>query len=374
MPLFIDDQKMSRKQILAELGLTEEQIPKSDIRKFTLSTDLVKRDTENANRLVYPKSHNFPPYYTVNGTDGTSHVFRYAKSWNHGRNGLKYNPSYMSYFENEFGVNDTEEFLWFFLNPRVKQSPLRNVNESHDFEFMNVEDMADAYNDNMDDAVKALALVYGDHALSLIQMRQLLKAFGVEAADKLSLAQAKSNLAQRVGRNPVEFYNKAVSKTVRFDGTILDAIDKQILVKSVINGVVIWKFKGKDIFTISNGTDPVSGIKDFISLNMASFYEDILNALDGRISDTAIEAIETDKYFPKYSIETAESLTKTDLGTNPNRIIKDSLKGSNDDRFLEEFSGYDPEDPTFHHMKKQKYIANRERIEAYKLTKLTEKN
>jgi len=372
MPFAINDVVYKRKEFLAALGVKPELIPSQGVLQFEKCGDngsvkslVVKNDPNEVIAMArqYPRIA-MQPKFTVRNSDGDLLEIRYFNTQIRVKGELKYSPTYLEYQDNVFTIPDADEFLWFYLNPRNSDSPLRKIGEAYDFHFINPQKIAANKNQNMDQIVKSLSLVYGEHAIDYSAKCQLLKALGQSNVESLSSDEVDSILGTLAQKNPLEFYNKAKSNTTRFTGVIRDALDKNIITKVDLYNLVIYKLNDKEIFSVSKDMDGFDAISDFISNNMDQYYPIILSSLDAYGKKNKLNSPELQKYFPEIGMS---NVRLADVDNVIKEKAESGLVGIKHQEFLEEFSKYDPNDPKLSATTKKQYMKFKDEIEAYKL-------
>jgi hypothetical protein len=360
--IYIDDQKVSIKEALRLLGVKEERIPAKTYKVFKIADKKKKPDRVNGGYLV-PRSLTLKPYFTAPSPElGYNVEVRYVsqvvpKRDKDGDIQQEYFPHNMEFLGEAIAVDDSETFMWWFLNPNNRQSPFRAVNTGFYFEFEDREEMAEAEIEHTYYLTKALSLVMGDHALDVIRLKQLAKGMQVPNAEGMTYKLVQAALIRLIRQDPQKFYNKATSKTIQFEGVLQDAVDRGVLELRSLNGVKRWYLSGREILIVNDGKDHRQSLDEFIAENMEQYWPDILRGLEGVTTETQINMPDNAEFFKDFDAG-SNSVKPVELGPEYKKEMREGSREFKEDMEMERLLKVDPADPTVH----KQTILKRERL------------
>jgi hypothetical protein len=346
MPLFIDDTPISKKDLLVMYGLSESVIPKNHKKQLlTLAPNLytIDPDPENNGRIIKPDSFNLKPYYTLSSKNSGSHFLRYSKSnYRTPKGEMIFATKILTYKEVTFTIQDEDEFIWFFLHPEFfKESPFREEGMGYTYQVLNLQANAAEKNETIKKKTEAANFIYSENQ-SILELRKLLKGFGVGSVDELSNEEVQNRLYSIADYSPYDFLNKIKNKSVQFDGTIQDAIDKGIITQKNSNGIIIWKLNNREICGVPQGAEPFRFLKDQVLMKMEELWQEIINSLNNVNQESILESSAMDKYFKEVKIPESSTLVP-----EASKGISKVEADKNHDKTIKRLAKYDPHSPNF---------------------------
>lgn len=370
MALFINKgdgfQKLSVPDALRLLGVAK--LPSQSIRQFEYSRIKTKLDPHNPGRRVLPRSWTSKPEFSVYLPSlGFNVSVRWGQTMqsvvDHGIKVEKFNPKSIVFEGSAIQVGDDDSlFAFWYLHPNNKQSPFRKLNSPYYWEFTDQSADAEVDINSIQDQTMAFGLIVGDKAWSYPVLKILAKGMGIANVDQMEPEVVKASLIRMAKENPKEFYSKAQSHTIPFNGTIQDAIDQNVITLVNKNGMQRWHFGTEEICLVSVGvSNPLDVLRDHISNNMHIWFDRIKMAISQRGEEKKLEGPEYASYFEKG--EVAES--PSDLGRKGANQIAMAKNAIEHEEELKRLSQLDINDPKLHFKTKEKILRMQPEIDAY---------
>ncbi len=291
MAIYVDNEKMSVNEVLQLLGLKDQvKIPESKRKRvfeFTRKTP----DRLNGGTRI-PRSVNAIPQFSVYSEKlGYTVTIRYATSQKRKKDSEpEYSPLYLSMLPDELGfveINDDFIFLFWYLHPTHELSPFYKSGTPVDYKFLNKDSIAKMEIEREEYLINGLAIIIGDNAWNIFQLRRLAKGLKEPGVDELTDSQVKQVLRNIAHKDPVGFYNSTRVADFMFEGLVQDAVDKKVLELKSLNSLERWYLNGEELLPISYGQDARKELSDFVATRV-DVIEKIKNGLAGKTVETAV--------------------------------------------------------------------------------------
>lgn len=314
--LYVDDVNVGGKQLLAELGIDPDTVPKKLARIFEINPAKLTKDEhgrEKAPRAlgvatkfdVYSKKHD--KVVTV----------RYAETErSKNENGIRvttYKPAQLFIRGKAGNINDDVAFIYMYLHPSCQQSPFRKLNQAFRYLFKDNEAVANADLLKEEQLMRSMSMIIGERALMVSQLRQIAKGMNIPGVDAMSDAELKNALKTLAKRDPVKFFNDSRSNSIQFNGLLQDSVDKGIVKIYSNNGFKRWHFGSEELCVINSGTDEMAALKEAVSKRM-ELIPQLQTAMEGRTVESELDKPENQKYFADFKV--SDDVTKQEISPN----------------------------------------------------------
>lgn len=303
---YVDDAPIGRDELLSVLGI-DPAIIKKKSREFEINPDRVRKDSHGNPK--FPKSLGITTRFTAFNVKEKRNVDVRIAEFVGSRN-LPNGHTQKSYFPGQLFINgqfkktaNDDEFLWFMIHPNEENSTLRETGKGWRYRFMDKEAAANKKVDFRAKRARAEALIAGDHALTINQLRQIAKGMNVDGVDNLSHDEVRDALFTIADRNPIDFYEKAKSPEIIFNGVVQDAIDKEKLYLRTDNGLRKWYFEEEELAIVPSSSDATKIIRDTVAERAHELIPKIKDALLGNNAKEIIKSGRLDGLFEDFNIK-----------------------------------------------------------------------
>lgn len=292
--LFINDQVKTVEQFVNDVEkITGKQINLDDLRKnpsfsrndgvksFNLATFL-------ATGRKVPRNNQGDDVFSVfRYFDGNqSYEFRYAtrqprRDLQNGGN-LIYTPKAIDLQDDDFGFNAKEFDLsvYIYCHPDCADSPFFKSDSVHRFYHDSISKAVSRKKSSVDKIQESLA-----HADKLpdAEVKVFAKGLGVDINNNWSTDDIRTELKSFAISNVSVYYTAMSQETVKYLGTIQNAIDEGQITSDVVGGLTAWKFnygryKGVQITTVPREFgDPVEYLKNYLKDNIQQYADILIN-------------------------------------------------------------------------------------------------
>ncbi len=368
MNLYIDDKKSTIKDISLLLGLKSHELPLSDSRPKTFERIGVKDQNGNykidpqSKKAIIPSGLSIPMTFDAQTPDGgvvkITYSARQSVVTNNGISRMKYDNKMMTLPKDQLMVSGNEKNLVFFLFISTKNltSPLNigKANPNCDYKYLDSEATARLLNEKEDILIEALSTF---KSLGEAQIKTLAKGYKLSSnIDDLSIEEVKTLLRNKVKQDPAKFNLDIQSHEVALDGTIQDAIDKQIITSRNSTSGFTWILNGIDLVETPNNNNPIPSLRTVILGNMDEYFPMIKDGIQKRnvAASPKIDA----KHFSDFigdgnsSFDAGDRKLISQLTQEERRIVQ-----------LREWAKLDLNDPSIHHATKRAIENNKKDIE-----------
>ncbi len=371
--LYVDDVNVGVNELYTVLGIDPKTIPSKLERIFEINPDRITKDADG--NIKTPRRMGVPSKFNVFSKKHDKMVtLRYAdtalpQTSKSGLNSVKYSPAHLFINGKDQNVPDDTAYVYMYIHPDCFQSPFRKLDDPFRYQFIDNEAKAKLDLVKEEQEIRAMALILGEKAFTITELRQIAKGMNIPTVDNLTDAEVKNKLKYLAKANPNKFFDDARSNSIIFNGLIQDAIDKQKVTLNTSNGYRRWYFLATELCIVPQGGNELQALKEALSKNM-DYLPQIKAAIDGNSVVNELDKPENQGFFAQYKKDM--DITKNQVSTNLPKENKevDSLILMEEDikKFLEEQEIELAGGAKIHHIRKAKfdkpeYIAA---IEAYK--------
>lgn len=311
---YVDDVKMGQEELLTALGIDRSFIPQNRQKDFEINPDKVTKDS-NGNPIVPPRlgvSTRFKAWSKASGSYLDVRIATSKEKENDSPNARTIYKPHQVWFEGRYkSGTDPQEFIWLLINPDNEDSPFRKEGSRWRYRFVNAEKSATNKIKMIELTTKATALIVGEHALTISQLRQIAKGMNLGNVNDLTGDQVRELLLDKIAINPIKFYEDCKDRNVLFNGKIQDAIDNGVLNINTESGLRRWFFQNEELTIIPSSSDSVKIVRDYVAERIHDLYPKIVYALENKSSNQVLNDKSTDVYFDEFDI------TKRDTPPSP---------------------------------------------------------
>lgn len=301
--LFVDDVNVGVKELCAVLGIDPKVIPSKLERIFEINPDRVTKDDQGNPKT--PRRLGVSTKFNVFSPEKDKVVtVRYAESalpqtTKSGLNTTNYSPAHLFIHGKEENVTDDHAYFYMYIHPDNNQSPFRKIDGGYRYLFKDNEALAKADLIKEEQEIRAMALILGDSAFTISELRQIAKGMNVPTVDTLTDYEVKNALKKLAKANPNKFFDDARSNSIIFNGLIQDALDKQKITMQNSNGYKRWYFGKEELCIVPQGGNELQALKQAISKNM-DYLPQIKAAIEGNSIENELDKPENQAFFADF--------------------------------------------------------------------------
>lgn len=377
--LYVDDVNVGVKELCEVLNIDPKSIPSKLERIFEINPDRITKDEQGNVKTprrmgVATKFNTFSPLHNKEVT------VRYAdvalpQTSKSGLNSVNYSPAQLYINGRDESVPDDTEYFYRYINPDCFQSPFRKLDSPFRYQFIDKEAKAKLELIKEEQEIRAMALILGDSAFTITELRQIAKGMNISAVDALTDYEVKNQLKYLAKANPNKFFDDARSNSIIFNGLIQDAIDKQQITLNTSNGYRRWYFLSTELCIVPQGGNELQALKEALTKNM-DYLPQIKAAIDGNSVENELDKPENQGFFSQYKKDL--DITRNQVSTNFTKENKevDQLILMEEDvkKFLSELLAESEGGEKINHLRKAKFEKPEYKaaIEAFKAKLLAE--
>jgi len=330
--LVVDGKKVSARELVKQYKIP--MPPKNNpVILMRLNRELVVWDKANESYKFPVATLEHASYIGIDPKTNESVEIRYQKTAPQQtvRNGAvitRYNPRKMR-FEGERELIDVnvelEKYVWWYLNPKCRQSPFHTKNHEFRYERHDLEIDAKAEVDKMDDLFAALKPMYAlKEAGKIDELRTIAKGMKIANVDRLGRDGVIKEMLRKANENPTKFLQMITSHAIRMEGIIEDCIDKKIFVLKTREGIGRWYMGGKEITVVRKDVDATIHLKRFVINGWERESGDFHNKIKEAVSEFNRGEIIEEKELTTTDIEPLKS--KEPEGSDFRQLLIDAIE------------------------------------------------
>lgn len=367
--IYIEDKPYGIKEALKIIGVEHSLIPKRRERIFEPPQELLRKDTLNGG-YKYPKRTGVMPQFSVFSPQFDREVtVRYATSSRpivqNGVSTMSYQPIQLFINGEAELVNEDVEFLFRYLHPSCKQSPLRKGSQPYSYVYRNSEADAAQELEKEELRIRALSMIIGDNAKPISELRRLLKGFGEGNVDQMEEATVRKRLKDQAYADPDKFLITVSGKDFQFKAMVRDALDKNIFTINQEDGLHKFYYEGAEVHSVPANLDAFGQLFSHVAENLHKYYQPIQDKLAGHTLDAILDRPEYDKYFQTKE-EIIPDISQAEAGREVNKVLTKEQYAMERKAKIAYWASLDENDPNLHPSTKKAIERNREEIEEYR--------
>lgn len=247
--LFLNDQKISAKELCEKYGVNYNKVSKAPIFKAGKSSLFLDKST---GKMKPNQGTSVRTRFTVRQPDGTVDIIQYAQTASpqikNGATITEYNPRYVRFQGTTVNMkDDIDKAVFFAINPNINSSsPLRD-SRVHKYDYLRTFDpKAEAIAEMKDLDNLEKALVHSS-TVSIENARLLLKAVRKKGnIDSMSDEEVRVDIRKIAKSNPDTYISHVNNQAMLFEGKIRDLIDKKVFILKTSSGIRQWLWGSGD--------------------------------------------------------------------------------------------------------------------------------
>jgi hypothetical protein len=296
MSIFVDNEVVTKKRLFEILSVPLASVPSAREKRFQFPT---RTDQDGNKRHLGRLLCNEYSIY-VPSLNREVRV-RWANSQKKDKDGnFEYFPTDNEMKSGEGGevlMSDEMVYLFWYLCPMNRQSPFRKPHAPVFYEFLDNDHLARVSNTKDETRITAMSIVLGASSWPMSRLRTLAKGIGIGGVGDMTDDVVKSQLKDRAFKDPLTFINQAESREVAFTGKIQEAIDRNILVLKMVNGMQRWYLNNAEIIPVQYGIDSRKVLDDHLSAKWYMYSDEINQTLDNTSVASNLSQPENDEHF-----------------------------------------------------------------------------
>lgn len=292
--ILVDNQQKTMEQLKDMFHIPLETIHKSSefaINDNLKGYDLGSRKKRDAN------AQKFPSFFFTEDNRGISREIRYASSKSNVKNKKGEITEVFSPRKVQIDGDLTipaklDLAVFLYLHPKNRQSPFRNEATIWTYEFVDKQQLANSRIGRGDAMLSAL-----NHAKTAKgkDLKLIAKGMGIVNVDMMTELEIQASLSDMAMANPSAYLQKVDKQITKFEGRVLDCIDKRVFTQEDTFGSIKWVWnagdkKGQLICEVTNKTvTPEMFLIQHIKGHINEYNSDINNIQKGLDVDQKAE-------------------------------------------------------------------------------------